>query len=341
MAFIYADRVKEESTSVGTGNFTLGGAVVGFQTFFDGIGDGNQTYYTIFNEVDDTWEVGICTVVAGVLFRNTVIVSSEGTDPVDFGLGTKSVFATIAGEFFAAALTVATHANVNHIGIPGVPAPEGFTSSVHEFTNHTVSPFDLLSVSAHETTADHVGPPISVMSQASHPFEDHSGIMGVNDFTALEHQNTDHTGLPGVPVAEAFTEAVHATTDHTGIPGVSPPIPAPDVAAQVIAGTEEGDTSVTISLTTGTWFIAAHASWRARNFNGNQVADSNLRIGGLVVSTIAGFDGNPNGSEHYSHFGFRENVAGGADITADFDDRDNHGPSGNEPRISIFAIRTA
>jgi hypothetical protein len=35
-----------------------------------------------------------------------------------------------------------------------------------------------------------------------------------------DHGTTNHTGIPGVPAAEAFTAPVHATTSHTAIPGV-------------------------------------------------------------------------------------------------------------------------
>ena len=59
MAFILADRVKETTTTSGTGSVTLGNGFGAFQTFADGVGDGNQTYYAIENDV--RWEVGIGT----------------------------------------------------------------------------------------------------------------------------------------------------------------------------------------------------------------------------------------------------------------------------------------
>ena len=59
MAFILSDRIKETSTTSGTGAVTLGSAYGGFQTFASGIGDGNKTYYGIEDGVN--WEIGIGT----------------------------------------------------------------------------------------------------------------------------------------------------------------------------------------------------------------------------------------------------------------------------------------
>ena len=45
MALVVNDRVKETTTTTGTGTVTLGGAVSGFDTFAAGIGNSNTTYY--------------------------------------------------------------------------------------------------------------------------------------------------------------------------------------------------------------------------------------------------------------------------------------------------------
>ena len=47
MALVVNDRVKETSTTTGTGTFTLDGAVTGFETFSSAIGNTNTTYYAI------------------------------------------------------------------------------------------------------------------------------------------------------------------------------------------------------------------------------------------------------------------------------------------------------
>ena len=94
MSLVLADRVRQTSTTTGSGTFTLDGSVTGFQSF-SAIGDGNTTYYTI--TLDSQWEVGIGTYSAGTLTRDTVISSSTGSKIV-FGAGTKDVFVCYPAE---------------------------------------------------------------------------------------------------------------------------------------------------------------------------------------------------------------------------------------------------
>lgn len=95
MALVIADRVKETSTTTGTGTFTLAGAVPGFQSF-SAVGDGNMTFYTIADQSGTDWEVGIGTYTASgtTLTRNQVLASSNSGNHANFGAGTKDVFVT-------------------------------------------------------------------------------------------------------------------------------------------------------------------------------------------------------------------------------------------------------
>ena len=96
MAFVINDRVKETSTTSGTGTFTLAGAVVGFETFSSAIGNASTTYYAIHTQNAAEFEVGIGTVGAGTLARDTIISSSNSDSPVDFSTSTtKDVFCTM------------------------------------------------------------------------------------------------------------------------------------------------------------------------------------------------------------------------------------------------------
>ncbi len=93
MALVVKDRVKETTTTTGTGTITLAGAVTGFQSF-SAIGNGNTTFYTIVG--NNEWEVGIGTYTSSgtTLSRDTVLSSSNSGSLVNFSAGTKDVFVT-------------------------------------------------------------------------------------------------------------------------------------------------------------------------------------------------------------------------------------------------------
>jgi hypothetical protein len=100
MAFVLADRVRETTDTGGTGAVTLDGALTAYQSFSQGIGDGNSTYYTIAAQLLDEWEVGIgtYTLSTDTLSRDTVLASSTGGTLVNFTLGAKDVFVTQPAE---------------------------------------------------------------------------------------------------------------------------------------------------------------------------------------------------------------------------------------------------
>ena len=97
MALVINDRVKVTSTTTGTGAMALGAAVTGFETFAQGIGNSNTTYYCIFNQGTTEFEVGLGTLdgSSANLTRTTVISSSNSDSVVDFQSGTKDVFCTL------------------------------------------------------------------------------------------------------------------------------------------------------------------------------------------------------------------------------------------------------
>jgi hypothetical protein len=97
MALVVNDRVKETSTTTGTGTLSLAGAVSGFESFVAGIGTTNTTYYSIVNE-DGAFEIGIGTVTDATpdtLSRDTILSSSNSDSAVNFAAGTKDVFCTL------------------------------------------------------------------------------------------------------------------------------------------------------------------------------------------------------------------------------------------------------
>ena len=99
MALVLKDRVKEQTTTTGTGTITLGGTVSGFESFA-AVGDGNTTYYAIVNPSADEWEVGLGTYTAAgtLLSRDTILESSNSDAAVNFSAGTKDVFVTYPSD---------------------------------------------------------------------------------------------------------------------------------------------------------------------------------------------------------------------------------------------------
>lgn len=99
MAFVLADRVKETTTTTGSGTVTLLGASTGYQSF-SAVGNANSTYYTIAGQTGSEWEVGIGTYTSSgtTLSRDTVLASSNSGSLVTFSAGTKDVFVTYPSE---------------------------------------------------------------------------------------------------------------------------------------------------------------------------------------------------------------------------------------------------
>ena len=109
MALVLADRVKETTTTAGTGTITLDGATTGFQSFAV-VGNGNTTFYTIVGQTGNEWEVGVGTYTSAgtLLARTTVLSNSSATQPsaLNFSAGTKDVFVTYPAGYAVASTNV-------------------------------------------------------------------------------------------------------------------------------------------------------------------------------------------------------------------------------------------
>ena len=157
MAFVIKDRVKETTTTTGTGTVTLLGAVSGFEAF-SAIGNTNTTYYAIVHQSADEWEVGIGTYTASgtTLARTTVLSSTNSDAAVDFAAGTKDVFVTypadkavyvsaspafidvsVGGALTGVSATFTNHVSVNSLAVVGATSIGGALSGVSAtFSNH-------------------------------------------------------------------------------------------------------------------------------------------------------------------------------------------------------------
>lgn len=113
MALVVKDRVKETTTTTGTGALSLAGAITGFRTFAS-VCSVNDTVYYGLHAVDGAgaptgdWEVGLGTYSAtNTLTRTTILASSNSGSAVSLSSGTKQVWIDIAASDYA---TVRTNA---------------------------------------------------------------------------------------------------------------------------------------------------------------------------------------------------------------------------------------
>ena len=96
MALVVKDRVKESSTTSGTGTLTLAGAVPGFQAFSAALSNGDTTYYAIAESSTGAFEVGLGTYTTSgtTLARTTVLSSSNSGSEINLSGAGADVFIT-------------------------------------------------------------------------------------------------------------------------------------------------------------------------------------------------------------------------------------------------------
>lgn len=99
MTGMVADRVKETSTTTGTGNVTLAGAVTQFQTFNTAFGTNVYFYYCIVDGNGTAWEVGRGYLSASTtLVRSVVLASTNSNAAINLSANTHTVFNTISAD---------------------------------------------------------------------------------------------------------------------------------------------------------------------------------------------------------------------------------------------------
>ena len=100
MALVIKDRVKETTTSTGTGAITLGGASPNFRTFSSVLSDADTTYYAIVDDGNLAFEVGLGTYASSgnTITRTAVLSSSNSNSAVNFSAGTKTVILTYPAD---------------------------------------------------------------------------------------------------------------------------------------------------------------------------------------------------------------------------------------------------
>ena len=125
MAFVIADRVRETTTTTGTGTINLLGAVTNFETFTANLSNSDTTYYAIVDSTNNDFEVGLGTFTSSgtTLARTTIIASSNSNSAVDFGVGTKDVFITVPAS------KIVVEDGSNNVAIGGTVTATAFSGS--------------------------------------------------------------------------------------------------------------------------------------------------------------------------------------------------------------------
>ena len=223
MALVVNDRVKETSTTTGTGTFSLAGAVSGFETFVAGIGNSNTTFYSIVN-TDGAFEVGVGTVTDATpdtLSRDTILSSSNSDSAVDFAAGTKQVFCTLpASRFVQGKLEGTNFTGSLLIG----HATTGTLSSAENNTGVGVGALDALTSGDRNTALGHdAGTAIDLANNNTLiGFEAGKGITNANmnvaiGDSALAGSNTDSNSTSNTVVGAFAMNVSSGAKENTAI----------------------------------------------------------------------------------------------------------------------------
>ena len=203
MALVVKDRVKQQTTTTGTGTLTLSGSYTGFDTFSQ-IGDGNTTYYVITDDTTGDWEVGLGTYTAAgtTLSRDTILASSNAGSAVDLAAGTKVVFCG-----YPAGKSVYLDASGN-LGISGTVSATAFTGATVTATSNihtpTISVTDLQASTVTATSNIHT-PAISATSILA------STVSATTRIHTPELSATSITGATITATSNIHTPAISAT----------------------------------------------------------------------------------------------------------------------------------
>lgn len=119
MALVLADRVKVRTRTTGTGPFTLENTVEGYQSFA-AVGDGNETYYGIY-DTRGQWEIGrgIYTAATSRLTRDFIVSSSNNNNRVNFLPGSKTVYTTLPSSVVNSLVASSMSDSFKYIAVAG------------------------------------------------------------------------------------------------------------------------------------------------------------------------------------------------------------------------------
>jgi hypothetical protein len=142
MPFKLFDRVKQKSTTAGSGTITLSSSVAAFETFVDSYDDGDTLFYTIENLTQ--YEVGFGTYSGNTLSRDVILRSTDGVDPIDLpGDSNTFVFVTYpaSGAVYTTGNRCVTNVDSINFNLGVTPAySEGFV--FYDNQNHALAVYN-------------------------------------------------------------------------------------------------------------------------------------------------------------------------------------------------------
>ena len=258
MAFVLKDRVKENSSTTGTGTLTLSGAVDGFQAF-SAIGDGNTTYYAIVHQDGSVgeWETGIGTYTSSgtTLARTTVFESSNSGSAVSFSAGVKDVYVTYPSSKSVYVSASPSFETVSLTGdtTAGDDAAIGYTStegliltgqgSTNDVTIKNDADADVITIATGGTNVDIVGDITASTINAD-------GDTSAGDSAAIGYTSTEGLILTGQGSTNDITIKNDADADVITIATGGTNV---DIVGDVTAATfkPDGDTSASDTAAIG------------------------------------------------------------------------------------------
>lgn len=134
MAHIIDDLVLESSTSTGTGDITVAGAVTGNRPFSSVCSVGSTFFYAIravnaFGAPTGEWEIGLGTYSASnTITRTTVIASSNSNLLVNFSAGTKHAYITVPAQQVSWMREKLTSSRTYYVSTTGSDSADGKTT---------------------------------------------------------------------------------------------------------------------------------------------------------------------------------------------------------------------
>jgi hypothetical protein len=290
MALVVKDRVQENSTTSGTGTLTLSGAVPGFQSFAV-IGDGNTTFYTIYDNVAQVWEVGIGTYTSSgtTLSRDTVLSTSSGTtSPISLAGNTVSVFVTYPAE---KSVNLNASGNVSPLGTISSGTWNGSTIGVAYGGTGVTSSSGANSVVLRDSNSN------ITVNRLSQGTQNITASGGTTNLTAASAYNQYLTGTGGqtfrLPDATTLTDTTAFVFNNNATGTLTITDYATATVGTVAAGGSAGIVLLDNSTVGGTWdvhgYIPENVTWGTNSLAlGSTVITGGTWNGGTIGTAYGG-----------------------------------------------------